>query len=157
MSEWLSDLVRRAILGRYKNGPWGYVPFPRRVPMFKGLVEPKGRSKGAQYGIQYERFERYRQTKKPLGWPFGKHSLRDLRLHLIETLGETIEATLLADQADAYAAILKNNVERAGQRTAEGAKAFLAIWRHIEYQSQARCPVCRGDSEEGLALKKVSE
>ena len=153
MSGWEADLIRRAILGRYKNGPWGYVPFPRRVPHFKG-VNLKGRANGAAYSVEYERLARHRELLKPIGWPFGNHSLKDLRLHLETYLRGNEHAEMLSSQADAFVVILKNNVNRAGPRVADGGKAFLALWRHIEHRFKGECAACRENLDEGLASKQ---
>ena len=150
---WEADLVRRAILGRYKNGPWGYVPFPRSVPHFKGLSEPRGRARGAKYGLNYERLARHLKLVKPLGWPFGRHSLKDLRQHLESHLGDTENARLLSSQADAFVVIFRNNLHKAGPRVADGAKAFLSLWRHIEHRFKNECEACRDNLDERLASK----
>lgn len=142
MSTGFERLLSQIISGRYKTGPWGLVPLPRRLPSLSQVrIKP---DRGSAYCAGYAAVARHRERSKPVGYPFGKHSLRDMESHLKSFLdGFPVERDLIVAQAPAYAGLWhKHGTPQAGDALLRGALAFRRLWRLIEHARRRDCPAC---------------
>jgi len=153
MSEHLNDLLTLAIRGRYKNGPWGLVPMPRRVPRPPTNGVPVDTDE--HHSVEYFRLYVHRNRLKPLGWPFGKHSLSDLERHFLDVLGRSQKVRLVLDQADVYVYAWQHNIIHLGPKTLSGAKAFMGLWEHVYETLKNECRACRLVLDGKLANKNI--
>lgn len=155
MSRSLSDLVEAAIAGCYHYGLGGHRPWPRRIPKI-GQVDLPDPTREQSTG--YEALKRHRERRKPIGWPFGKHSLIDLEEHLRIFLGETEAARLILDRSETYIAAWRHNIANASPRLADGARAFLELWHRCEQAKSESCDRCkkRVETREKRSCKNAS-
>lgn len=139
----IQDFVRRAILGRYKNSPWGHVQFPRHVPKVR-TVSPALLDPGKVGGSPgYDNLKRHRERKKKIGWPIGAHHVVQLEKHFLKVLGDGLDIRLILSQSDVYINAYKNNLSGVGMRLRIGAEAFLRLWEHVQAESQGSCEICK--------------
>lgn len=137
------ELIEQAVLGRHKNGPWGYVAFPRHVPKAhtvpKGLLDPDL----VQGSRGYDALKRCRERKKPIGWPVGPHSIVEMGKHFEAVLGSSSRIRLILSQADVYIGAFQHNIANTSMRLRLGAEAFLRLWEHVQAESCDSCKTCR--------------
>jgi hypothetical protein len=154
LPESTEELIEQAVLGRHKNGPWGYVPFPRHITkaaQVRDKLDPSivGGSRG------YDNLKRHRERCKILEWPVGNHSLIQVEEHFYRVFGRGPKICLIVSQADVYIGAFQHNLNNLSMRLRIGAEAFLKLWKLAQERSQDSCETCfiRSSSRD---LKKIN-
>jgi hypothetical protein len=155
MSE-MSELVERMILGRYHKSVWGYMPFPRKIPKIGNVSLPNLK---VSHSVSYSALWRFRERRKPLGWPVGSHGTSDVEAHVEMFLGPGLKTDLVVCQAWTYVRAHQNGLPNLSSRFQDGARAFREFWFQVNERFRVNCHECESQcaNRERRSVEKVAQ